>query len=179
VDSRTDTTRQCRAPAHAEILAAIPQQEPFRFIDEILTIDDEEIVAAYRFREDAAFYRGHFPGSPVTPGVLLVEAMAQAGVVAHAIHLFARAGTPVGSPGTLTVFTEMSVEFEGIVLPGERVTIHGRKIFFRRLKLRSAVEMRREDGTVVCRGTIAGMSAPATAIERATPRARSGEGVHG
>ena len=47
------------------VLALVPQQEPFRFIDEILELDDEHIVAAYRFRENADFYRGHFPGNPV------------------------------------------------------------------------------------------------------------------
>ncbi len=60
-----------------EILALVPQQEPFRFIDEIVSIDEEKIVGAYRFREDAFFYRGHFPGNPITPGVILIETMAQ------------------------------------------------------------------------------------------------------
>ena len=46
----------------SEILAELPQKEPFLFVDEILEIGDEEIVAAYRFREDHDFYRGHFPG---------------------------------------------------------------------------------------------------------------------
>ena len=65
-----------------EVLDRIPQQEPFRFIDEIIEIDGDHCSASYRWREDAAFYRGHFPGDPVTPGVLLVEALAQASVVA-------------------------------------------------------------------------------------------------
>ena len=65
-----------------EVLALVPQQAPFRFIDEILELDDEHIVAAYTFPSDADFYRGHFPGNPITPGVILIETMAQAGVVA-------------------------------------------------------------------------------------------------
>ena len=73
----------------AEVLARVPQQEPFRFIDEISELDDEHIVANYRFREDADFYRGHFPGNPITPGVILVETMAQAGVVALGLYLCA------------------------------------------------------------------------------------------
>jgi 3-hydroxyacyl-[acyl-carrier-protein] dehydratase len=144
----------------AEILAAVPQREPFRFIDEILAVDEERISACYRFRADADFYRGHFPGNPVTPGVLLVEAMAQAGVVAHGIYLSARAAGEHSVPRMVAVFTDATVEFVNLVRPGERVLIEGRKIFFRRRKLRSAVEMRREDGEVVCHGTISGVGLP-------------------
>ncbi|MEE2664712.1 MAG: hypothetical protein VX681_11400 [Myxococcota bacterium] len=70
-----------------EVLARIPQQEPFRFIDGIDELDPNHIVAHYTFREAAEFYRGHFPGNPITPGVLLTEAMAQAGVVAFGLYL--------------------------------------------------------------------------------------------
>ncbi len=142
------------APA---ILAELPQEEPFRFVDEILEIGDEEIVAAYRFRHDHEFYRGHFPGNPVTPGVILVEAMAQVGVVALGIHLLAQQAGIDEVRRVVTMFTDMQVEFTGIVRPGDRVITTGRKVFFRRLKLRSAVEMRLEDGQVVCSGTVSGM----------------------
>ncbi len=135
----------------------VPQQEPFRFIDEILELDDEHIVAAYRFREDADFYRGHFPGNPITPGVILVEAMAQAGVVALGIHLVSREGSPEEIEKLITVFTDANVEFSGAVKPGDRVITTGRKQFFRRRKLRAEVEMRLEDGTVVCSGVLSGM----------------------
>jgi 3-hydroxyacyl-[acyl-carrier-protein] dehydratase len=149
-----------RELSRAEVLAAVPQQAPFRFIDEILEIDDEHIVAACRFHADADFYRGHFPGHPITPGVLLVEAMAQAGVVALGIYLLAKQSSPEDAKRLLTVFTDASIEFSGVVEPGERVLIRGRKLFFRRLKLRSAIEMHREDGTLVCSGTLSGMGIP-------------------
>lgn len=144
----------------AEVLAALPQQPPFRFIDEILELDDEHVVAAYRFRPDAEFYRGHFPGHPVTPGVLLIEAMAQAGVVAHGIFLLAREVGLEEMEKLLTVFTDANVEFSGMVLPGQRVLTTGRKQFFRRRKLRAQVEMRLEDGTLVCSGTLSGIGVP-------------------
>jgi 3-hydroxyacyl-[acyl-carrier-protein] dehydratase len=143
-----------------EVLARVPQQEPFRFIDEIHEIDDEHIVASYRYREDADFYRGHFPGNPITPGVILVETMAQAGVVALGLYLCARERSPEELEKLVTVFTDANVEFSGSVRPGERVTTVGRKTFFRRLKLRSQVEMRRTDGTVVCSGVLSGMGVP-------------------
>ena len=139
------------------VLKLVPQQEPFRFIDEILELDDEHIVAAYTFREDADFYRGHFPGNPLTPGVILVETMAQAGVVALGIHLVSREGKPEEVDRLVTVFTDANVEFTGSVLPGQRVITTGRKAFFRRRKLRAEVEMRLEDGTIVCSGQLSGM----------------------
>ncbi len=142
----------------ADVLAAIPQQEPFRFVDDIVELDDEHIVATYRFRPEAEFYRGHFPGRPITPGVLLVESMAQAAVVALGMHLLAKEFGPDSPARFLSVFTDAAVEFFGLVRPGDPVVITGRKLFFRRLKLRSAVEMRLANGTLVCAGSLAGMA---------------------
>ncbi len=143
----------------AEVLAAVPHRPPFRFIDDILELDADHIVATCRFPPDAAFYGGHFPGNPITPGVLLLEAMAQAGVVAHGIYLLG--SEPATSGPLLTLFTDATVEFTGIVRPGARVVIRGRKLLFRRRLLRSEVEMQLEDGTVVCHGTLSGMGIPA------------------
>lgn len=147
----------CGELTPAAVLAALPHAAPFRFVDEILELDDAHIVAAYRFRADADFYRGHFPGNPITPGVLLLEAMAQAGVAALAIHLLAKECSAEELARLVTVFTDASVEFSGFVEPGERVLIYGRKIFFRRRKLRAATELRREDGRLVCSGVLSGM----------------------
>jgi 3-hydroxyacyl-[acyl-carrier-protein] dehydratase len=142
----------------AQVLALLPQQEPFRFVDEILSVDDAGIEARYTWRPEADFYRGHFPGNPVTPGVLLVESMAQAAVVAHGIYLVSSEGE---DPGKLvTFFTDAQVDFSGTVMPGDRVHISGKKLFFRRRKLRSQVEMRLEDGSVVCSGVLSGMGVP-------------------
>jgi len=144
----------------AEVLALVPQQEPFRFIDEIVELDREKIVARYTFPEDADFYRGHFPGNPITPGVILVETMAQAGVVAFGIYLYALDFSKEEVEKLITVFTDANVEFSGVVKPGDRVTTTGRVKFFRRKKLRAEVEMRLDDGTVVCAGELSGMGVP-------------------
>ncbi len=144
----------------AEVLALVPQQEPFRFIDEIVELDEEHIVARYTFRPDADFYRGHFPGNPITPGVILTETMAQAGVVAFGIYLYALETSREDVSKMLTVFTDANVEFSGAVEPGRRVTTTGRIKFFRRRKLRASVEMALDDGSVVCSGELSGMGVP-------------------
>jgi 3-hydroxyacyl-[acyl-carrier-protein] dehydratase len=144
----------------AEVFAMLPQRDPFLFVDEILEVDDDHIVAQYRFRPEADFYRGHFPGHPVTPGVILLESLAQVGVVALGLYQIARAQGMVAVHNSLALFTDANVEFSGLVSPGDRVTIRARKVFFRRGKIRSEAEMTLDDGTVVISGTISGMGVP-------------------
>ena len=144
----------------SQVLERLPQQEPFRFIDEIRELDSEHIVASYRFDEGADFYRGHFPGNPITPGVILIESMAQAGVVALGIYLCALELSSEELEKLVTVFTDADVEFTGSVRPGDRVVTTGRKVFFRRRKLRAEVEMKLLDGTLVCSGVLSGMGVP-------------------
>ena len=139
-----------------QVLDLIPQQDPFRFIDDIIELDDDHIVGTYRFRPEADFYRGHFPGNPVTPGVILIESLAQVGIVALGIYLLAQESEADTSKVT-TLFTDTDVEFTGIVSPGDRVTVTAEKVFFRRRKLRSKAEMKLDDGTLVCSGTVSGM----------------------
>jgi 3-hydroxyacyl-[acyl-carrier-protein] dehydratase len=143
-----------------EVLALVPQQEPFRFIDEISELDDQHIVASYTFTPEHDFYRGHFPGNPITPGVILTETMAQTGVVAFGIYLYALQTSREEVGKLLTVFTDANVEFTGTVKPGDRVETTGRIKFFRRKKLRASVEMKLDDGTVVCSGELSGMGVP-------------------
>lgn len=143
-----------------QVLDRIPQREPFRFIDEILELSDDHIVAAYTFRPELDFYRGHFPGQPLTPGVILIEAMAQAGVVGLGIHILSQELGPDEAEKYMTLFTDAAVDFSGVVPPGSRVITTGRKVFFRRKKLRSEVKMELEDGSVVCSGTLSGMGIP-------------------
>jgi 3-hydroxyacyl-[acyl-carrier-protein] dehydratase len=143
-----------------EVLALVPQQKPFRFINEIVRLNEEEIVGAYRFSEDEFFYKGHFPGMPITPGVILVESMAQIGVVAYGMYLLAcqKKVRPSQMKGPLSLFSLAdNVEFKGIVKPGERVIVRGKKIYMRKGALKVDVSMERENGEVVCVGKLAGM----------------------
>jgi 3-hydroxyacyl-[acyl-carrier-protein] dehydratase len=143
-----------------EVLARIPQRAPFRFVDEILDIDANHVVATYRWREDADFYRGHFPGDPVTPGVLLVESLAQASVVALGAYLLHRDLPEEEAAKIVPFFTDAEVEFSGMVAPGETVTMRATRLFWRRRKLKIEGESTRADGTVVLTAKLAGLGVP-------------------
>jgi 3-hydroxyacyl-[acyl-carrier-protein] dehydratase len=141
----------------AEILARIPQQEPFRFVDEILEIDAEHVVAAYTWKPESDFYRGHFPGDPVTPGVLLVESLAQASVVSLGIYLLNQELPEEEAAKIVPFFTDANVDFTGVVPPGARVRMESKKVFWRRRKLRIEGLISLADGTVVCSGQLSGL----------------------
>lgn len=136
------------------VLGFVPQQPPFRFIDDILELSLDHIVAQYTFKQDEFFYPGHFPGRPTTPGVILVEAMAQCGVVA--LGLYNAIVEEMDMEGRLTLFTECEIEFNAVVNPGDTVKIYGDKVFMRRGKLKATARVELPDGRVAASGTLAG-----------------------
>jgi len=141
----------------AEVLAKVPQQAPFRFLDSILELSDTHITGEYTFKDDEFFYKGHFPGDPVTPGVILTEAMAQTGVVALGLYLLSLTVDETELSAWTTFFTECEMEFYLPVLPGETVKITGEKVYFRRMKLKSKVRLYLANGDLAAEGTVAGV----------------------
>ncbi len=142
-----------------EVLELVPQRKPFRFIDEILELDEQRIVGSYTFREDEPFYQGHFPGWPVTPGVILLETMCQTGIVAHGIFLAALVVyADERRTDSIAVFTDaQQIEFFKPVFPGTRVRVVSEKIFARMGKLRSKIQLFLPDGTVAAEAIASGL----------------------
>jgi beta-hydroxyacyl-ACP dehydratase FabZ len=62
-----------------QILGILPHRYPFLLVDRVLELTDDKIVALKNVSWNEPYFQGHFPGAPVMPGVLQVEAMAQAG----------------------------------------------------------------------------------------------------
>lgn len=140
------------------ILDLIPQKDPFRFVDEILEVDEDHAVSSCRFGDDAWFYKGHFPGNPVTPGVILVETMAQAGLVVTAIyHDLAKGRSEEDIKRQVTLFTLADqVEFYRVVVPGTRVIARSETVFSRRGNVRCRVSLEHENGERICEGMLTG-----------------------
>ena len=137
----------------AQIIAHLPYNKPFLFVDELLNINVNGVIGAFTFRSDLEFYAGHFKNNPVTPGVILTETMAQIGVVCLGIYLL---DTDFNS-NTKIALTSSEIEYLKPVFPMERVEVVSEKLYFRFGKLKCKVKMINSKGIEVCRGTIAGM----------------------
>lgn len=137
-----------------ELLDYLPHKPPFRFIDEIMEVNDQMIKGSYTYKKDEYFYQGHFPQIPITPGVILIETMVQIGVASHAIYFLKE---KLSNEKWTTIFTDVEVDFLGAVYPEEKVIVTGEKIFWRKNKLRSKVEMFNQKGIKVCEGFMSGM----------------------
>ncbi len=105
-------------PAITEL---IPHRPPFLFIDEVVAQDDASLTARRTWRSDEDFYRGHYPSAPITPGVLLCEAVFQAG--AAYMSLQARAADTAAGEGVPLLAKISDVRFRNPVFPGDEVLI--------------------------------------------------------
>ena len=137
-----------------EILRALPYDKPFLFVDSLNEINEQGVRGSYTFSEDSDFYKGHFKDSPVTPGVILTETMAQIGVVCLGIFLL---GDQIRQGFPNIALTSSAIDFFIPVFPGERVEVVSKREVWRFGKLRCAVQMFNKKGELVCRGKISGM----------------------
>src|ERR1700749_262348 len=136
------------AELYQSILDKLPYKSSFRFVDRILSLDDNGVTGEYTLRKEAFFYEDHFPGNPVTPGVILTEIMAQIGLVTMGIYLVVSGKGGMGvEPGLLfPLLTSTEVSFHKMVLPGDTVHVHSQKQYFRFGKLKCFVVMTDSEG---------------------------------
>jgi beta-hydroxyacyl-ACP dehydratase FabZ len=100
------------------IQALLPHRYPFLLVDRVLEIGPDKVVALKNVTWNEPFFQGHFPGQPVMPGVLIVEALAQAGAVL--------AGKATNfDPATHVVYFMAidKVKFRKPVVPGDQLVL--------------------------------------------------------
>jgi 3-hydroxyacyl-[acyl-carrier-protein] dehydratase len=102
------------------LLSYLPHRYPFLLVDRVLDlVPGETIHALKNVTVNEPFFQGHFPGRPVMPGVLIVEAMAQAGAI------LALRTTGEGVAGKILLFRGIErVKFRRPVVPGDQLHLH-------------------------------------------------------
>lgn len=96
----------------SKIKELIPQREPFLFVSEVYSLDEKKIVTGLTLSGDEDFFKGHFPGMPVMPGVLLEEALFQSAAILLSS----------GSSDKIGVVTRVSnAKFKSIVRPNSKL----------------------------------------------------------
>jgi beta-hydroxyacyl-ACP dehydratase FabZ len=101
-----------------QILGLLPHRYPFLLIDRVLELTDERVLALKNCTINEPFFQGHFPGVPVMPGVLQIEAMAQAGGI-----LASRAVSFDPTTHVMLFMAIDAVKFRKAVVPGDQLHI--------------------------------------------------------
>src|SRR4030042_5606730 len=109
-----------------KIKSILPHREPFVFIDEVIEIDGtEKVVVLKNIRDNESFFEGHFPGKPIMPGVLIIEAMAQASIIIYSI-----CQPEIAKSHPNYYLGKIKAEFLVPVYPGDRLIIEAEKVKF-------------------------------------------------
>ncbi|AWN24447.1 3-hydroxyacyl-[acyl-carrier-protein] dehydratase FabZ [Deinococcus irradiatisoli] len=125
------------------VLQALPHRFPFLLVDRVLSHAGGTVHALKNVTIGEPFFTGHFPGEPVMPGVLIVEALAQASMFCFELE-----------PGTVAYLAGLEgVRFKRKVVPGDQLHLHARRDFMRRGIGRSVCRAE-VDGQVVAEATI-------------------------
>lgn len=106
------------APRAEQILGLLPHRYPFLLVDRVLELTDDKVVAIKNVTFNEPYFQGHFPGVPVMPGVLQIEAMAQAGGI-----LASRAVQFDSATHVMLFMAIDAVKFRRAVTPGDQLRI--------------------------------------------------------
>jgi 3-hydroxyacyl-[acyl-carrier-protein] dehydratase len=138
------------------IIELLPYKKPFLFVDNILSVDENNIKGTYQLKKDEYFYQGHFPEYPITPGVIITEIMAQIGLVSLGIYLTIQENK--SKEQIFPVFTSANINFLSPAYPEDRLIVESQKIYFRFNKLMCDVKCYNENtGKLVGRGKLSGI----------------------
>lgn len=141
----------------SDLLALLPYGPSFLFIDEFLEADRTHTVARYRFRQSEFFYTGHFHDRALTPGVILLEAMCQGGMVAQGLYLLSQEIGVESAGNYRFLVTGSEVEWLEQVRPKEAVFIRSQLSAWRQRRIRTDVKLFSETGTLIAAAAISGM----------------------
>ncbi len=140
-----------------DIVKNLPYAPPFLFVDEIIEASENSIKGIYKLKKGEFFYTGHFPGRPVTPGVIITEIMAQIGLVCFGIYLN-RTGAAKDMGEKVPVFTSSCVDFYSPAYPEQTMEVVSSKIYYRFGKLKCHIECHNKDTQqLVCKGDLSGL----------------------
>jgi 3-hydroxyacyl-[acyl-carrier-protein] dehydratase len=140
-----------------EIIPNLPYGKGFLFVDGIDEVSETGITGNYQFKEDEYFYASHFKENPVTPGVILIECMAQIGLVCLGIYLVSKSGTSGLTANYNIALSSSEIEFLIPVYPKEKVIVVSEILYFRFNKLKCKVKMMNSKNELVCQGILSGM----------------------
>ena len=140
-----------------EIIKSLPYEPPFLFVDALENITENGSKGYYQLKKDEYFYQGHFPNNPITPGAILIEIMAQIGLVCYGIYL-AKEKIKGPEASVLPIFTSAAVDFLGPVFPEDKLEVTSEKIYYRFDKLKCLITCKNiTSNQVVCKGEFSGM----------------------
>jgi 3-hydroxyacyl-[acyl-carrier-protein] dehydratase len=148
-----------------DILDLLPHRYPFLLVDRIVEFEPaKRLVAIKNVTMNEPFFQGHFPGYPIMPGVLVIEAMAQAGAIIMLTELPDR-------EKKLAVFTGIDrAKFRRQVTPGDQLRIEVEVLAFRtrigRMEAKAFV-----DGKLACQATLTCSIVPRAREEAAAAEA--------